>query len=167
MSKLARAIALAGATLLLLVTVGSLPAYAAGNSGAASVALGIASWPVILAGVCGAASTQLTALLTHRNAPQWFKSGVNLVLTSLAGVLITIQVIPGHTWKDYLAEIAVGELVALGMHYSGATAFAAAASANVGLGGNLTPIVAATPQSPGIIKPRTEPRKSARRKARQ
>lgn len=154
MTRLARALVLIGALLLPILFLGASPAYADGNSGAHGFALAIGSWPVVLAGACGWGASQLTAILTQHNAPQWLKSSVSLALTSLAGVLITIQVVPGHTWKDYLAEIAVGELVALGTHYSGMTAFATAQTYGRGFGDKLRPLVSTDPALDGIVRPR-------------
>jgi len=132
---------------LLLVLFWVPAAYAhasdsSGPSGPRAFDLVLNSWPVLLAGGTGFVSSQLTALLTHEKAPQWIKSLTNLVFTSLGGVLITVQTVPGHTWKDYAGVITAGELAALATHYIGLTAAAQAATANFGIGGGATPIVA-------------------------
>lgn len=108
-------------------------------------ALVLSSWPTILAGMCGFGSSQITAFLTHRRAPQWIKSGVNLALSTLAGVLINLTVVAGSNWKDYVATIAVAWLVALGTHFSGMTALIGNSSANVGIGENAKPLTTPPP----------------------
>jgi hypothetical protein len=119
--------------------------HAAVSHVALTAALGFASWPVILAAGCGFLATHITALLTHRNAPQWLKSGINLVLVSLAGVLIAVQVVPGSTWKDYLGLIVPAWLTSLATHYAGFTQWITNAAGNVGIGANTPPLV--PPQS--------------------
>jgi hypothetical protein len=99
------------------------------------------SWPVVLAGIVGVGATHVTEVFTHYDAPQWVKSGVNLALVALAGVLITIQVVPGHTWKDYVGEILVAWIASLTAHASGITAWIESLTANVGIGKTATPIV--------------------------
>lgn len=101
------------------------------------------SWPVILAGICGVLSTHVTEIATHRNAPQWVKSGVNLVLTTLSGVLVTITTVAGYTWKDYLGVIASSWVVSMFTHWTGATTWLQEATANVGIGADVKPIVQA------------------------
>lgn len=104
-------------------------------------ALVLNSWPVILAGITGFLSTHVTEILTHRNAPQWIKSGVNLVLTTLGGILITLQVVPGHTWKDYVGEIFTAFLSSMFTHWTGLTTLTQSLTASFGIGGNTPPLV--------------------------
>jgi hypothetical protein len=133
-----------GAVLALLVGF-AVPAYASnadGPSGPRAFELVLNSWPVLLAAGAGFLSSQLTAFLTHEKAPQWIKSLTNLVFTSLGGVLITVQTVPGHTWKDYVGVIVAGEIAALATHYIGLTAALQAATANFGIGGATPPLVA-------------------------
>lgn len=108
---------------------------------ASSFALVLNSWPVILAGVSGFISTHVTDFVTHRNAPQWVKSGVNLVLTTFSGVLVTITTVPGYTWKDYLGVIASAWLVSMFTHWTGATTWVQNATANFGIGGDTKPLI--------------------------
>lgn len=99
------------------------------------------SWPVMLAGLTGILSTHATEVLTHKNAPQWVKSGVNLVLTTLGGVLVTVETVPGYNWKDYLGVIGSAEAVSLITHWTGATAWLQEATKSVGIGANTKPLV--------------------------
>jgi membrane-associated HD superfamily phosphohydrolase len=126
------------------------PAFAAGHALRTRSTVDLGSWPTILAGLCGIGSSQLTALLTHRRAPQWIKSGLHLALSTLAGVLINITVVSGHKWTDYLAEIAVAWITGIGTKVAGGAALAERLTAGQGLGANVAPLVrvpAALPRS--------------------
>lgn len=124
-------------------------------------ALGLASWPVILAAFCGIIASHLTAFFTHRAAPQWLKSGVDFGLVTLAGILITVQVVPGHTWKDYIGVILPAWITSIATHYSGLTSWVTAATGGVGIGANVPPLVdtslapATDPAFPGSSSPNT------------
>lgn len=130
-------------SILLYLMVGLLfmggPVYA--GDGTNSLSLALDSWPVILAAGCGFLSTHLTALFTHYTAPQWVKSGINLALTALAGVLITVTVVDGKTWKDYLGEIAAAWITSLVVHTAGITAWIQNTTASVGIGKQASPLV--------------------------
>ena len=138
------AVVLAVCSLVLLMA----PASYAGTTVPHSAGLDLSAWPTILAGLCGLGSAQLTAILTHRKAPQWIKSGVALALSTLAGVLITVTTVAGYTWKDYASEIAVAWLVAMGSHYAGLTALASNITAGSGVGAGVAPIVQASDPAP-------------------
>jgi hypothetical protein len=120
------------------VTLFQPPAYAVTGVHARNLTLD--SWPVLLAGLAGFGATHLTELLTNYNAPQWVKSGVNLVLVSLAGVLVTLTVVPGKTWKDYVGEIFMALVSSLVTHSTGITTWLQNATADVGIGGNVRAI---------------------------
>ena len=106
------------------------------------------SWPVVLAGIVGIVATHVTEVLTHYDAPQWVKSGVNLALVTLAGVLITVEVVPGHTWKDYVGEILVAWIASIAAHSAGVTAWLERLTADIGVGAGARPLV------PPLISPR-------------
>jgi hypothetical protein len=131
------------ATSVLLIAT---PAEAAANHVGNPYSLVLDSWPVLLAAGCGWLSSQATAFLTHRRAPQWIKSGVHLLLASLAGVLITVVVIPTKTWKDYAAEIFVAWLSGVISKVAGWTEFVGNATANVGIGANVKPLTTPPPE---------------------
>lgn len=114
---------------------------AASSHASLNAALGLASWPVILAAFCGFLATQATTVLAHRNAPQWLKSGINLALVTLAGVLISLQVVPGSNWKDTVGLIIPAWLTSLATHYSGLTQLLSHLTGDVGVGASLAPIV--------------------------
>jgi hypothetical protein len=144
MHRIRRLLAVLVAALALLSFVAP-PAFASNSDGPSSPrAFDLNSWPVILAGATGFLSSQATAILTNHRAPQWIKSLTNLALTSLGGVLITVQTIPGHTWKDYAGTIFAAWLVSLGTHFAGLTALAQNASAGFGFGANAAPLVPPT-----------------------
>jgi len=119
----------------------ALASSSGGPSGPRSFDLVLNSWPVILAGFTGFLSSQVTALFTHHRAPQWVKSLTNLLLTTLGGVLITVQTVPGHTWKDYVGEILMAWVVSLLTHFSGMTALVQNMSSNFGFGAGVQPLV--------------------------
>jgi hypothetical protein len=123
---------------LLLITPS---AFAAGSGMRNGYSLALNSFPTVLAGLCGLASAQLTALLTNHQAPQWIKSGVHLLISTLAGVLVTVAVVPGNRWTDYLSEIAVAWVAGIAAHFAGLTALVASITANSGLGASVTPLV--------------------------
>lgn len=117
-------------------------AYADDGTGTgAGFSLALNSWPVLVAGALGIVSTNVTAFLTHRAAPQWIKSGVNLALVSLAGVIATIQLVPGHMWKDYAGTIFVAWVASLVAHGAGLTQMVSNLSSNVGIGATVEPLV--------------------------
>lgn len=118
----------------------SLPAEAATGVLHAKT-LTLDSWPVLLAALAGFGATHVTEILTHYDAPQWVKSGVNLALVALAGVLITVTVVPGKSWKDYVGEIFAAWVSSLATHTSGITTWLQNATANVGVGANVHPLV--------------------------
>lgn len=120
------------------------PALAAGHVVRTGPSLDLGSWPTILAGLCGIGSAQLTALLTHRRAPQWMKSGVHLALSALAGVLINVAVVPGNKWTDYLGEIGVAWIIGIATKFAGATALAEEVTAGAGVGADVAPLVPVT-----------------------
>lgn len=103
-------------------------------------ALVLNSWPVILAGLVGMASTHLTEVFAHYAAPQWVKSGINLFLATLGAVLVTTQTIPGHTWKDYVAEIFAAVGASLVTHWTGVTSWLQNATASAGVGARAKPL---------------------------
>lgn len=132
------------AAAVLMVTLGAVPAYAStsgGPSGPRAFDLVLNSWPVLLAGFTGFVSSELTAFITHHKAPQWVKSLTNLVFTSLGGAIITVQTVPGHTWKDYTGIILAGWLVSLGTHFAGLTALVGSLSSDIGIGATASPLV--------------------------
>lgn len=143
MKKIARLVWLLVMLIMSIVLVAQQPAFAAGDPVKAHV--GLSSWPTILAGLCGVGSAQLTALLTHRHAPQWIKSGVHLSLSVLAGVFINLTVVAGNKWTDYVAEIAVAWIAGIGTKIAGGTALAEEVTAEQGVGKNVGPIVPRTP----------------------
>jgi hypothetical protein len=114
--------------------------------GAATLAL--SSWPTILSGLCGLGSSQLTAFLSHKAAPTWVKSGIALCLSTLSGVLITVTVVPGNTWKDYVSLIGLTWITALFSHVAGLTALVENKTADVGVGKNVPPLV-----KPAVVAP--------------
>lgn len=144
MTRIRRLLALLVAALSLLAVLAT-PAFASNSDGPSSLRsfdLIFNSWPVLLAAGTGFLSSQLTAVLTHEKAPQWVKSLTNLVFTSLGAAIITVEVVPGHTWKDYLGLILAGTFSSLATHYIGLTALAQSKTATFGFGGNTAPLVA-------------------------
>jgi len=133
------------------------PAYAAGTSPNSTNAFTLAlnSWPVILAGLVGVGSTHLTEVLAHYEAPQWIKSGINLALVSLGGVLITVTTIPGKNWKDYVGEIFAAWVSSLIVHATGLTAWIQNLAGNVGIGAGVQPLVP-DPATTGSGEPTAE-----------
>jgi hypothetical protein len=127
---------------ILVLAPSALASTSGGPSGSRSFDLVLNSWPVILAAFTGFLSSQVTALFTHHRAPQWVKSLTNLLLTTLGGVLITVQTVPGHTWKDYVGEILMAWVVSLLTHFSGMTALVQSLSSNFGFGAGVQPLVA-------------------------
>lgn len=114
------------------------------------------SWPVILAGLVGVASTHLTEVFAHYQAPQWIKSGINLFLATLGSVLVTTQTIPGHTWKDYFGEIMIAVVSSMVVHWTGVTAWLQTLTANAGVGAYTRPIVPPPPSDKVIENPLPE-----------
>jgi hypothetical protein len=139
------------ALLLLAAVLQPVTAYAAGptNAHTGVVALTLTSWPVLLAGGVGWLSSQVTAFLTHKAAPQWIKSGIHLALSTLAGALITITVTPASSWKDYAALIATTWGAGIISHVAGWTQLVANTTWNVGVGAGVPPIV---PPAPGVTE---------------
>lgn len=153
MHVILRPVARAGFVLLALVILllvsTSLPAFAAESSGGGGgFELSLDSWPVLVAGGLGVVATHLTELLTHYTAPQWIKSGLNLSLVTLAGVIATTQTVPGHTWKDYAGTILAAWATSMFAHRAGLTAWLQSITAGFGIGKDEPPLVA-DPVPPG------------------
>lgn len=130
------------------------PANAADTSDpGANFALVLNSWPVILAGLVGVASTHLTELFAHYQAPQWVKSGINVFLATLGAVLVTIQTVPGYSWKDYAGEIIVAVGSSMVVHWTGVTSWLQTLTAQSGVGANARPIVVPPPSQKVLENP--------------
>lgn len=134
--------------LFLGVMLWNQPLAMADTGGHTGLALALDSWPVLLAALCGLAATHLTEVFTKYTAPQWVKSGVNLALVTLGGVLATIATDAGKTWKDYVGEIFAAWVVSILAHTAGLTAWIEALTANTGIGGNAKPLVTTPSPNP-------------------
>lgn len=88
---------------------------------------------LVVSGIVGLLIPFITDFLTKSNAPLWMKSTLNLALSSLAAVIVTVSLGDYASLNEYLGAIFVAWTANMRMHYTGATKPIAAATASFGV----------------------------------